>query len=456
MARGPLSLVDLLCLGVNAIVGSGIYAFPGLLAEMLGPASFLAFAACGLVSLFVALCFAETASMFERSGGPYVYADAAFGRGVGYLVGWTCWAAAVVSWAAVTRALLPYLGHLVASLRSRHASTAVAALLTIALGAVNYAGIKPGAYTADLLTVAKLLPLIVLAAGGLWTGEISRFRPFAPRGLSALPRATLLSFFAFQGFEVVPVPAAESTDPRRNVPIAVLGSLIGSTVFYMIIQVAAIASTPNLAGTMEPLAEMGTTIFGQLGGQLVSAAAVVSMLGFCAGVALASPRYLEALAIDGFVHRSLAQRHARFDTPHRCIAVTTAATVVFVIVLDFGPLVDLAVLTVAVQYLATCAAVPVLRRRMATASRARRPVTRRATRERSDPEAQSGTRGNEPALRLPLGPVVPLLAVGVVLWLMGLRLAEEQDSGKMALGFGAMLAIGVIVALVHRAVERRG
>ena len=225
----------MLCLGVNAIVGSGIYAFPGLLAEQLGPISFLAFGLCGLLSAVIALCFAEAAGMFERSGGPYLYAQAALGRHLGYLVGWTCWVAAVMSWAAVACAIAPYLGHLWAPLGSASGSVVSAVGITVALGVINYLGVKPGAYTMDLLTVAKLLPLLVLVTAGFVLGEAPQ-GSLAPHGFGPLPSAAFTAFFAFQGFEVVAVPAGETARPRRNIPIAVLGSLLGATLLYMVIQ----------------------------------------------------------------------------------------------------------------------------------------------------------------------------------------------------------------------------
>lgn len=421
MQKRLLSLFDVVCLGVNAIVGSGIYAFPGILAARLGPASFLAFGLCGLLSVLVALCFAEAAGMHERSGGPYVYAQAAMGRQIGYLVGWTCWIAAVMSWAAVARAIAPYLGHLWAPLGHPIGGAAVAVGITLLLGVVNYLGVKPGAYTMDLLTVAKLLPLVVLVAAGFIQGHLPAGE-LCPHGLGPLPAAAFTAFFAFQGFEVVPVPAGETARPQRNIPIAVLGSLLGATALYMMVQWAAVLTTPGLATADQPLAEMGRVVLGELGGQMVAGAAVISMLGFCAGVALTGPRYLEPLAQDGHLPRALALRHARLGTPHRAIIATTGLTALLVVLLNFSQLVNLAVLTVGVQYLATCLAVPIMRVRASARLR---------------------------TFRLPLGPLIPVLAVGVVLWLAAQ--AKLLELG----GFAVLLVVGYALKLVTHLVERR-
>jgi len=403
-----------LCLGVNAIVGSGIYAFPGLLAQQTGSLSWIAFAICGAMSIAVGLCFAEAAGMFERSGGPYIYARTAFGGVVGYLVGWSCWVAAVMSWAAVARAIPPYLEPLSPLFGTSIGAGGLAVVICAALGVVNYLGVKPGAYTADLLTAAKLVPLLVLVGLGLFAAHPG---PAASvhSSWSALPRAALTAFFAFQGFEVVPVPAGETRDPRRAAPRAVLGSIAGATLLYVAVQWTAVASTPGIAGSTQPLALMGRHLLGGAGGLMVAAAAVVSMLGFCAGVALAGPRYLEPLCADGHLPRALARRHPRTDTPHLAILTTTAVTCILVVFLNFTELVNLSVLTVSVQYLVTCVGVPVLRRRHPDLPR---------------------------AFRVPLGPVVPIVAVGVVLWL------GAQARPTELVGFAAMLGVGGLLRLV--------
>jgi basic amino acid/polyamine antiporter, APA family len=424
--RRQLSLFDVLCLGVNAIVGSGIYAFPGLLASSLGPASFLAFGLCGLIAAIIGLCFAEASGMFERSGGPYLYARAAFGGPLvgdllAYAIGWTCWAAAVLSWAAVARAIPPYLGQLWAPLGSSLAGPS-AVLISLLLGAINLLGVRPGAITTDLLTLAKLAPLAILVGAALFVGPRWPAGPIAPAGLGPLPAAAFTAFFAFQGFEVVPVPAGETAHPRRNAPIAVLTSLLVATLLYMLVQWTAVASTPTVAGSSQPLAEMGRSLLGSVGARLVSSAAVISMLGFCAGVALAGPRYLEPLAADGFLPPALASRHPRWQTPYLAIIITTCVTALLILLLDFARLVNLSVLTVSAQYLATCLAVPLLR-------------WRRPDQPRS--------------FRLPAGPLLPLAGLVVTVWL-GLQAKRAE-----LVGIAVLVVVGLTLGGIYRLATSR-
>lgn len=416
MAAKRLSRFDLLCLGVNAIVGSGIYLLPGVLAGLLGPASILAFALCGLISLLIALCFAELAGRFDRSGGPYLYAREAFGPFWGYLVGWTCWSAAVISWAAVTRGMVLHLGHLVPIFKAPLFAPTVAVGTIALLATINYRGVKPGALTTDTLTVAKLLPLAGLLLVGLQRLDFTQLRPFAPNGFGTLPKATFIAFFAYQGFEVVPVPAGESSNAREDAPFAVITSILVATLLYLALQAAAIGTTRDLAGSTEPLALMATTLFGAAGGHLVAAAATISMLGFSAGVALAGPRYLQPLADDGFLPQVLTRLHPRFGTPHVAVSVTAATTAVLVLVLDFARLVNLSVLFVAIQYLSATLALPVLRR----------------------------SQGAAPGFRVPWASLVSLLATVAVIAVFGAGISAE-GSFEMLATFVGLIFLGLLL-----------
>src|SRR5205807_1919897 len=136
-----ISIFDTFCIGVNAIIGSGIFIFPWLLAQKVGPASILAFAACGLVLVCVALCYAELGSMFRQNGGSYVYAKEAFGPFIGFGVGWISWVTSVFSWAAVANAVSSYLAFFYPTFKEAYAVKAMALVLVIGFSVINYRGI---------------------------------------------------------------------------------------------------------------------------------------------------------------------------------------------------------------------------------------------------------------------------------------------------------------------------
>ncbi|MBI4424288.1 MAG: amino acid permease [Elusimicrobia bacterium] len=357
-----MGLLDVTCIGVNSIVGSSVFLFPGRLAALLGPAAVLAFGLTGLLLVSVGLCFAEASTRFGRSGGPYLYARAAFGEWAGFSVGWLCWIAIMFSWAAVANAIAVYLGFFDPSLGSNAVVKGVAAAVIVTMGVINYRGVKLGAWTSDFFTAAKLLPLILFVLLGLPHVRSASFASLAPHGLKPLGSACFLAYFAFQGFEYIPVPGGEVKNPGRNLPIALIASLLLASGLYMAIQAVAIGVYPGLAGSERPLAEAAMQVMGPIGAALMVAGAVVSTSGYNSSVALVSPRYLVGMAEDGHIPGWFAALHPKFATPHNAIVVTTGIVLALALLLDFNKLVDFTNVVVCAQYLSTCVAVPLLRR----------------------------------------------------------------------------------------------
>ena len=412
--KRPLGLLDVTCLGINAVVGSSIFLFPGRLFGLLGPAAIVAFGLTGLLLISVGLCFAEAASLFDRAGGPYAYAREAFGDLAGFGIGWMCWITVVLGWAAVSNAIAVYLGHFDPALAAPTMVKATAAGVIVLMGALNYRGVKWGAWASNFFTAAKLLPLAVFVLAALPQAEAANFTPFAPQGWAPLGPACFLAYFAFQGFETVPVPAGEVHEPRRTVPLAVVASILLAAALYMLVQAAAVGVFPGLAGSERPLADAAAAALGPWGAGLVVLGAVFSTTGYNAGSALTCPRYLVALAADGHLPAPLAAAHPRFGTPHRAVALTTGVTLLAAMALDFNKLVDFSNVVVCVQYIATCAAVLVFRRK---------------------PLSSQG-------FRLPFGPLFPIVGILSTCWL-GLQggLAEVGWSFAMLLGGFALRAV---------------
>lgn len=411
-----LSLFDTFCLGVNAIIGSGIFLFPGQLAKEIGPASILAFALCGLLMVLVALCYAELGSMFRQNGGAYVYAKEAFGPWIGFGVGWISWLTSVLSWAAVANAVGPNLAYFHPVFGQGYAVKAVAAVLILGFGLINYRGIKLGAWAIDFFTVAKVVPLLVFVAVGLFFVAPSNYHPFWHGGDGSVSRALFLTLWTLQGFEVTPFPSGESMHPQKAVPIAVVGSLVSAALLYVLVQTVAVGVHPGLADAgAKPLAEAATRFLGSAGGTFLALGAVISMVGYCAGDALGCPRLLSALAEDRHLPSRLAAPHPRFRTPSGAILVTSALTAGAALLLSFENLIDFASLAVILQYVATCSALIWLRRRR--------------------PEAQR-------LFRTPAGIPVAFAGCAVSLWLAREVTASEVRAGACGVGVG-FLAMAV-------------
>jgi amino acid transporter len=414
--RRSLSLFDVTCIGLNAIVGSGIFLLPDDLYREMGGLSPLAFLLCAIGLLPVALCYAEAASKVDRTGGPYLYASEAFGPNIGFAVGWMCFANAVFSFAAVAAAAAAYFGRLVPQVSGSWALKSVALLVIAVFAALNYRGAKPGAVAVDLFTLGKFTVLIILVGALLPDVDPSRLQGPLPHGLGGVGSATFMALFAAQGFEVVPVPAGETRAPQRALPVAVICSLLAASLLYLLVQTALVGAFPHLGGASDaPLADAALGVAPGLG-LVVTAGGVISMLGFVSGSALGTPRYLYAAAVDRHLPAALAAVHPRFDSPHVAVVTTALLAAALVIPFDYRSLIGMSNVTVAVQYLATCLAVLQLRKRSQDAAQRKRT------------------------------PFIPLIGAAVSLWIF-------TEASQLELGWAAgSLVVGIaIVALTRRA-----
>jgi amino acid transporter len=408
---------QIVALALNDVVGSGVYLLPAAAAAMLGPASLAAVAVAGIAVLSIVLCFAEASSHFDEPGSAYLYARHAFGHLVGFEVGWMTWLARVASVASLSVGFAQALSFLTPATAQGWGRSLAIAVPLLALTAINVVGVRSGVNAAVALVLGKLLPLGIFVVVGSFAVSWSRLvsqRPVGDGG--GLGGAALLLLFAFAGFENTPAPAGEFRNPRRDVPFALIAQIGIVTLLYVTVQWVALGTVPDLGNSATPLADGARVLLGEWGGWLLTAGAVVSILGTNSGSVLAGPRYLFALARDGFGPSLLATVHPRFRTPAAAVLAQTAIALPLALSGSFVGLATLSVVARLVTYLATTMAVPVLRRRHATAE----------------------------SFRLPGGVVVPAIATTVSLGL----LASASWINLVAAGTAAL--IGVAVYLLRR------
>jgi amino acid transporter len=351
-----------LCLGLNAIVGSGIFLLPDDLYREMGALSPLAFLLCGLGLIPVALCYAVAARHHDQNGGPYLYARESFGSLTAFVVGFMAYATGVLSFSAVAAAAAASCGSLIPALGSPGGLWGTAALAVLIFSALNYIGARPGASTVNVFTLAKFVILgVVLVLLAPSVGSVAPSMSL-PHGASGVGAAVFMAVFAAQGFEVVGVPAGESRDPERDIPRAIVSSLGAATLLYVVVQAAVVWSYAGLGQESDtPLADAASRVDPRLGG-LVAFGAVISTWGFVAGTALGTPRYLFALARGGDLPAIFGRVHSRYGSPGAAIVVTAALALFFVTFFDYRSLIGMSNVTIAVQYLTTCLAVGKLAR----------------------------------------------------------------------------------------------
>lgn len=422
-SKNRMTLLDCVGLGINGIIGTGIFLLPAKVFRNAGGFSWAAWLAIGGVCVLVGLCFCEASGRADRNGGPYLYARDAFGRWVGVGVGWMALAANLFAYGAVARGFGRNLSFLVPALNRAGPQIALAVAVIAALASLNYFGIRPGALTSDFFSGAKLIPILLFVALGLFFVDWHRLSLPPPAGetkLEALKLGGFAALFACTGFEYVPVTAGETENAKRNVPLALIFSLLFSVLLYVVVQVVFMGTHPDPARADKPLAEAANAFAGPWAGGFVAVGSVISSFGYLTAVALVTPRYLSALGENGELPAIFARLSHRFRTPAVAIVATAAVCAGLAAFADFDRLSDLNNAAVFAQYVPTCLAVLVLR----------------------------STRGPS-AFALPFGPTIPVLAtLGCILFLNGIK----HDDAVFSLG---TLGVGLALHGLWRLYGRR-
>ena len=413
--RRELGRWDLTAIGVNQVIGGSVFALAAGLAANTGSWSPWMVAGVALVTLLIALSFAEVASRFEGTGGSYLYTRAAFGRFPAFEVGWMMWFTRAASWASVINVLVDALGRYWPVLMGPIARPGLMTVIIAVICAINIRGIKQSSTVVNVLTVAKLLPLIVFSVVGIFYVQWAVFAEPASVTSTQLSTASLLVIFAFGGYEVVPVLGGETKDPRRTIPFALIMTIVIIAAITIFTQVVAYGTLPNVATTRTPLADSAAMFMGAAGAAMITLGAVFSTSGNNMGQALSGSRNLFALAEQGDLPRWFGYVHPGYQTPVTAIVVTSAVALVLAVTGSFGTMAAASAISRLIVYVATCASQMRLRSRAF---------------DGKVPPAQ---------FVLPGGPVIPTLAILVSLMILVFANKTQLIAGGVALAAGAVL-----------------
>jgi basic amino acid/polyamine antiporter, APA family len=348
---------------ISMIVGAGIFAAPAQLAAGVGPYAPLVFLGCGLAVGAVAICFAEGGSRVPTSGGAYGLVEAAFGPLVGYVAGTLLWVSCVLACGAIAAALADVVAgvvppHLVAPARG---AVIIGVIGAVAL--VNIGGVARGARLVEVMTAAKLIPLVVFVAAGAGAVHGANFVPAVHPDAQALRGALVIGVFSFIGMETPLCASGEVREPNRTIPRALAIAMLSTMALYVAIQVVAQGILgPALAASKTPLADAMAQIHPALR-VLLLAGAAVSMTGYLASDIFGNPRQLFAFARDGLLPGALGRLHTRSHAPHVAIACYATLAALLALTGTFARLAVWSTLAMAGLYVAGCAAAWVLARR---------------------------------------------------------------------------------------------
>lgn len=406
---------DLTAIGVNQVIGSAVFALPAALAALAGAWSPWMIAAVGAASMLIALSFAEVGSRFDGTGGPYLYTRAAFGRFAAFEVGWMLWFTRATSWASVINVLVSSLGFYWPRVTTGLPRALIITGIIGAIAAINVRGIRQSSLVVNLLTAGKLIPLAVFIAAGVFFVDWPALAAHGGLTRHEVSASGLLLIFAFGGYEVIPVVAGETRDPRRNVPFALLMTIAVVTLLTTMAQVVAIGTLPDVAGSTTPLADAAARFLGAAGGAMITVAAVLATSGNNMGQALSGSRNLFALAEQGDLPGFFGRVHREYRTPANAVLVTAGVALILALSGSFRSLAAASAISRLIVYVATCASTLRLRapRFQATVGPA--------------------------AFVIPLGPLVPLAAIAIALVILVGATPIQWVAGSTAFAAGALL-----------------
>ena len=353
----------MVALTVNSIVGAGVFALPAKLAIDAGNWSLAVILAAFVVMGLLALTLAEVASRYDVTGGPQYYAQVTFGPLTGFTVGWLFVLSSLASTALIAQVMLDYAAALWPALVAPWPRAVVITVFTVFLAVINIRGVTRGAWIGNLLTIAKMLPLGLIALAGLWFAgwnDIPATEPRQPDGLSG---ALQVAIFACVGFHVAAVVAGEMRDPRRDLPVSILGGLTIACLLYLLLMLACFGVLPDTAASALPLVDVAKAFLGEAGATLMAVAAVVSCAGGLTVQILVGPRYVYALGVARDLPRPIAAVHRAFRTPHVAIIAYAAIAWLLAITGTFKYLLAIFVISRVLAHGSTAAALIVLRRR---------------------------------------------------------------------------------------------
>ncbi|RZT38670.1 amino acid permease [Cupriavidus agavae] len=407
--RKVLGPLDLVLMGIGAIVGTGIFVLTGTGALTAGPALTVSFVIAAMACGFAALCYAEFASAIPVSGSIYTYSYATLGEIVAWMIGWDllleyglATSAVSVGWSGYFQSLIAGFGvKLPAALTAAPGAvpgveTVVnlpAVLIMLAITWVVSYGVRESTRLNNVMVAIKVAVVLLFIAVGIWHVEPANWQPFAPFGFTGIFNAAALVFFAFIGFDAVTSAAEEVRNPRRDLPIGIIGSLAVCTLLYVIVAAIMTGIVPfaKFEGVDHPV-----SLALQYAGQnwvagFVDLGAILGMTTVILVMTYGQTRIIFAMSRDGLLPEKLSEVHPVHATP---FVATWAVGIVFATIAGFVPLNVLAELinigTLAAFTLISIATL-VLRRTQPDLPR---------------------------AFRCPGVPVVPLLAVAFCVFLM--------------------------------------
>ena len=334
-----LSWPHLIALGIGAIVGTGIYTLIGVGANLAGPAVLVSFAVAGIVCACAALAYAEMATMMPAAGSAYTYSYVVLGETLAWIVGWSLIleyslvvSTVAVGWSGYTVGFLKSIGLDLPlwATAGPHAGGVVnlpAVGIVFVVAGLLMAGTRESATLNAVLVIVKVVALAIFVAIALPHFDSSNMQPFMPYGFAksmdaegverGVMAAAAIIFFAFYGFDAISTAAEETKNPKRDLSIGIVGSMVGCTLIYMVVALAAVGaiSYTVFGNSPEPLAMIMRELGQGYVATIVAAAAVIALPTVLLAFLYGQSRIFFVMSRDGLLPRGLSKVNQRTGTP---------------------------------------------------------------------------------------------------------------------------------------------
>lgn len=431
--KRELKTMDLILLGLGAIVGTGIFVITGTAAAVTaGPALILSFVIAAFSCILSALCYAEFASRIPVSGGAYSYAYTVFGELLGWLVGWLMIceyllanASVASGWSGYMNGFLDGIGlGLPIALRSSYNAEAgtyidlIAILITFMVTYIVIQGAKKALRLNNIMVIVKFALIALFIVVGVFYVKPENWTPFAPFGLKGVASGAAVVFFAFLGFDAVSTAAEETKNPRRDVPRGIIGSLGIATVLYIAVTLVLTGIVPYAQLNVKDPVAFAIRFIGQdfIAG-IISVGAIVTLLTVLISMTYGLGRLIYAIGRDGLLPKKLSQVDIKTKGPKFATQIVGVVSAVLAGIVPLNKLAELTNIVTLMIFVIIALGIIKLRK------------------DFGEP--------TEGEFKVPFVPIFPIVSIVVCLYLM------IQLSLSVWIAFVIWLVLGILVYLSY-------
>ena len=469
-----LGVWDLIILGVGAIIGSGIFAVVGIAAAGdgsslgAGPGLIVSMIIAAIACVFSALCYSEFATMIPVAGGAYTYTFATLGEFMAWMVGWVLMLEYAIGFIAVACAwsnhLMQFLQGFsnvlptwitnppiwltndvftVSKMVSEDPSLSVpsvmgipicinipAIFIVILMTAILVKGTKDSAKMAGVMVFIKLAVIALFVIAGAFFVRPENWTPFAPNGVAGIFAGAFLIFFAYIGFDALATAAEECKNPQKDLPIGIIGSLIVTTVVYVLVALV-LTGMVDTSGSVSadflkaPMAYCMMLAKQNWAAGLISIGSLAGLTSVLLVLEMAATRILYAMSRDHFISKRFQKIHSKYKTPALLTWTVGGLAIIGILTLNLSVAAELCNYGTFTSFIVVCVAVLILRH--------------------TDPDRPR-------PFKVPLSPLLPILGI---LCCGGLMVYKSMEAGSSALLFPVWLGVGALIYLLYGFIRNR-